>query len=365
MNKLNKSIFIGMALLSLFLLASCGEKKALTKVSEDSANSAEKQINIVCTIFPEYDWTREIAKGTNANITLLMKNGVDLHSYSPSATDIVKISSSDLFIYVGGESDVWIEDLLKSPTCKGLKTINLLEVLGDKVKVEEVVEGMQGHDHEHEGHDHEHEGHDHEHEGHVHEHEGHDHEHEGHDHEHEEPEYDEHVWLSLKNTKILTEAIANTMKEIDENNAAVYEKNTKDYIAALSALDSEYETTLKNAKNRTVVFCDRFPFRYLVNDYNISYYAAFVGCSAETEASFETIAFLAKKIDELSLAHTFTIENSDNKIANTVINTTKNKNADILMLDSLQSTTDSEIKDGKTYIGTMKQNLETLKKALL
>lgn len=337
MNKLIKSIFIGMALLSLFLLASCGEKKALTKISEDSANSAEKQINIVCTIFPEYDWTREIAKGTNTNITLLMKNGVDLHNYSPSATDIVKISSSDLFIYVGGESDVWIEDLLKSPTCKGLKTINLLEVLGDKVKEEEVVEGMQEHDHEHEEPD----------------------------HEHEEPEYDEHVWLSLKNTKILSEAIADAMKEIDVNNAAIYEKNAKDYISALSALDSEYESSLKNVKNRTVVFCDRFPFRYLVNDYNISYYAAFVGCSAETEASFETIAFLAKKIDELSLTHTFTIENSDDKIANTVINTTANKNADILVLDSLQSTTDSEIKEGKTYISTMRQNLETLKKALL
>ena len=314
-------------------------------------NSAPK---IVTTIFPEYDWVKNIL-GTNpagVELTMLLGNGADLHSYQPTVADIMKVSTCDLFIYVGGESDRWVDDALKEAVNKNMVVINLLETLGDKVKEEEIVEGMQGEDEEHEHHHDSDEA-----DG------DHHHDHDDADEE-EEIEYDEHVWLSLKNTAILCNAIADAVCKIDTKNAATYKANAADYIAKLNTLDAEYRKAVAGVPVKTVLFGDRFPFRYLVDDYGLSYYAAFVGCSAETEASFETIAFLAKKVDELSLGTILTIEGNNHKIAQTIAQNTIAKNQKILTLDSMQSVTSKDVKDGANYLSIMKTNLETLKTAL-
>lgn len=482
----------------------------------------EKSLKIVTTIFPEYDWVREVLgdQAENDELTMLLDNGVDLHSYQPTADDIVKISDCDLFIYVGGESDGWVDDALKNATNKNMKVIDLLEVLGDSVMAEEVVEGMQKTEHDHD-HDHSKEvstfeddevqdrslsdwagdwqsaypfaldgtlddafaamaekgemtakeyktyyqngyktdisniniegdhieftyedgkkvGSDYKYVGyyiqnwstgtkaamyrfeavdrtsgapiyiefndhmiepataeHFHirmsnesfdaivdpenswptffpadmtgeeicEHmEGHDHD-EDEEHEHEE-EKDEHVWLSLKNAEVLVNAISASLQELDPDNKATYAANSSAYIEKLSALDGEYQAAVDAATYQTVLFGDRFPFRYLVDDYGLSYYAAFVGCSAETEASFETISFLAKKVDELGLPCVLTIEGAQHKIAETIVQNTAEKNQKVLTMDSMQSTTSKDVKNGTTYLSVMEQNLSVLKEAL-
>ncbi len=329
-----------LALLMLVgVLAGCGK--------QNDTNKTDK-LSIVTTIFPEYDWVKEILgdKADNAEITMLLDNGVDLHSYQPTADDIVKISDCDLFIYVGGESDGWVDDALKNATNKDMKVINLLEVLGDSVKEEETVEGMQEeeHDHDHEDAD-EHD------------------DAEEHDHE-EEAEYDEHVWLSLKNAETLCDTISSALQQIDPDNKDAYAANTSAYIKKLSALDADYQAAVDAASNKTVLFGDRFPFRYLVDDYGLNYYAAFVGCSAETEASFETISFLAKKVDELKLPCVLTIEGAQHKIAETIVQNTIEKNQKVLTMDSMQSTTSKDVKNGTTYLSVMEKNLSVLKEAL-
>ncbi len=386
---------------------------AESPVAADAAKAGG--LKIVTTIFPEYDWVMNIL-GDNASgseVTMLLDNGVDLHSYQPTAEDILKISTSDVFIYVGGESDGWVDDALQESVNKDMAVINLLEVLGDSVKEEEMVEGMQGHDHDHdhdgEDHDHEDADHDHEaetdhdHEGEAdhdheaetdhdhedadhdheteadhdhedadhdheaetdHDHEDADHDHEGHDHEEGEVEYDEHVWLSLRNTETLVNSIADAICEKDPGNAGNYKANADAYTQKLKALDEEYAKAVEAASVKTLLFGDRFPFRYLVDDYGLSYYAAFVGCSAETEASFETITFLAGKVDELSLHAVMTIEGKDHRIAETIVQSTKTRDQQILTMDSMQATTSEDVANGTTYMGIMESNLEVLKEAL-
>ena len=294
--------------------------------------SAKGKISIVTTIFPEYDWVMNIL-GDNpagAEVTMLLDNGVDLHSFQPTVADILKISACDLFIYVGGESDGWVEDALKESVNKDMVVINLLETLGDRVKEEEVVEGMQEEEHDHE----------------------------------EGTEYDEHVWLSLKNASFLTEKIGEAIKNVDKANASEYDRNIAEYTGKLSALDAEYALAVREGSKDTLLFGDRFPFRYLTDDYGLKYYAAFVGCSAETEASFETVTFLANKADELSLHSIMTIEGADHRIAETVKGNTADKDQEILTLDSLQSVTAKDVKSGTTYLSVMTDNLEVLKAAL-
>ena len=302
--------------------------------SENDNNKTEK-VKIVTTIFPEYDWVRQIAgdKVSDMDITMLLDNGVDMHSYQPTADDIMKISDCDLFIYVGGESDEWVNDALKEAVNKDMQVINLLDVLGEQVKIEELVEGMQDTEHEEEE-------------------------------EHEEKEYDEHVWLSLKNAETLCDAIAEALGNADPDNKAVYDTNKAAYIDQLVSLDNQYREVVDQASMKTLLFGDRFPFRYMVDDYGLSYYAAFAGCSAESEASFETISFLAKKIDELGLKYVMTIEKSDQKIAKTIIENTQNKDQSILTLDSMQSTTSADVANGMTYLSIMEGNLNILKEAL-
>ena len=311
-----------------------GIHTAEAKTTEDT----DKKLNIVTTIFPEYDWTRAILcdRADDVNLTMLLDNGTDLHSFQPAVKDIMKVSSCDLLIYVGGESDQWIEDALESAQNKDMKTINLMEVLGDSIKEEETVEGMQESDHDHD-HDHEDE---------------------------EEKEYDEHVWTSMRNAEVICDAIAATLEEMDPENKEIYQSNAETYKEKLSALDEEYQETVDSAKQKTLIFADRFPFRYLVDDYGLNYYAAFSGCSAESEASFKTVTFLAGKVDELGVKSVLTMEKSDDRIAQTVIENTKAKDQKILQLNSMQSITSEEIADGATYLSVMEDNLGVLKEAL-
>ncbi len=343
--------FICVLLISLMSLTACGNASSTVSEAATTADAAVSErseasgFSIVTTIFPEYDWVKEIL-GNNpagAEIELLLDNGVDLHNYQPTAEDILKIAKCDLFVYVGGESDEWVEDALKEATNDGMIVINLLETLGDKVKEEEIVEGMEAEEeHEHGEAEHEEEEHD----------------------EEEGPEYDEHVWLSLANAKVLVEAIRDAVIKLDQDNSDVYSANAEAYISKIRALDDEYAQMVSASGLKTVLFGDRFPFRYLTDDYGLDYYAAFVGCSAETEASFETVIFLAKKADELGLGRIMIIDGSDGKIAETIKANTISGDQEILTLDSMQSTTAADISNGTTYLSVMKSNLEVLKKAL-
>ena len=333
--------------------------------SEAKTDDANKKFSVVCTIFPEYDWIRQLVgdKKDNYEITYLLDKGVDLHSYQPTAEDIAKIANCDLFVYVGGESDGWVDDALKESKNDKMQVVNLLETLGKNVKPEEVVEGMQEED-EHD-HDHDHDDKDHDHDDKDHDDKDHDHEDADHDHDHEEEtEYDEHVWLSLRNATVLVNTLAEKLQTIDPENKDYYAGTAADYTAKLGDLDSRYLATIKKAKVKTVLFGDRFPFRYLVDDYGLKYYAAFVGCSAETEASFETVAFLAKKTDDLKLKNVLVIENSDQKIAKKIVETTKDKNQNIVVLNSMQSITNEDIANGATYLSIMESNLKALASAL-
>ena len=333
-NIFKKSIAL-MAVLALTVccFAGCGSQGSPQVPGDDSQE--EEALQIVTTIFPEYDWVRNVL-GDNpqgAQVNLLIKNGVDPHSFQPSADDILKISTADVFVYVGGESDKWVGDALANATNENMVVVNLLEVLGDAAKEEELAEGMQG-----EAED-------------------------GEDAE-EEPEYDEHVWLSLRNAETLVTAISDALSSADPENAESYKTNAEAYIAKIQALDNEYQTAVSEAPVKTVLFGDRFPFRYLTDDYGIEYFAAFAGCSAETEASFETVTFLSKKVDELGLRSVLTIEGSDQKLAETIVQNTESKDQQILVLNSMQSVSGDDAIAGATYLGIMESNLEVLKEAM-
>lgn len=290
-----------------------------------------EKLKVVCTIFPEYDWTKYIIKGNEDKIdlSLIVKNGVDLHSFQPSTTDVVEITTADIFIYIGGVSDNWVTDVLSNSKNPDLKVINLMEVIGNRAIMTEA------HHHEENGEEH-----------------------------HHEAAPDEHIWLSLENAKLCVQEIAKTLSETAPEMAYSFAKNCSDYLYELEELNNNFQEAVDNAPEKTLIFCDRFPFKYLVKDYGLNAYAAFTGCSAETEASFETIAFLSNKLQESQLNGVITIDNSDKKIANTVIQNSKKENCTIYTLDSMQSTTLEDADNGKTYLSIMKNNLEELKKAL-
>lgn len=288
---------------------------------------ASSRIKVVTTIFPLYDWARNVAP--DAEIVMLLDGGVDLHNYQPSAADILKIADADVFLYVGGESDDWVEGALKQ-TSGNVKAVSLLEMLGDNVKAEEIVEGMEAE--EEEG-------------------------------EEEEPECDEHAWLSIKNAILAVQGIEKVLEEKNPGNASAYQNNANAYLAKLSELETKYRTFFDKVKNKNVLFGDRFPFRYLADDYDLTYYAAFAGCSAETEASFETILFLAGKMDELNLKTIYVTETSDGKIAKTIIEESKGKDAEIVTINALQSITGDQ-KDKVTYLSLMEDNLKAFESSL-
>ncbi|MCR4579177.1 MAG: metal ABC transporter substrate-binding protein [Treponema sp.] len=307
-----RKIIIPAALIALALFSSCTPKKAIL----------EDRIKIVNTVFPPYDWTSAIigmddSKTTNS---LVAKNGLDMHNYQPSTSDIIQISSADIFIYIGGESDAWVKEALKNSTNPNMKILNLMEIIKEKDSLLSEEE--------------------------------------------DENEYDEHIWLSLRKAKICVEAISQALCEKVPELAENYKKNTDEYIEELDLLDASFKSVITSTPHNTLIFCDRFPFRYLTEDYGLNYSAAFDGCSAETEASFETVARLSKNLNESGVNAVLVLENSDKKIARTVIANAKKPKCDTLVLDSLQSTALHEAFNGKTYIGTMRENLGTIKKAL-
>lgn len=332
-------------------------------------NSIEKgnsnKISIVCTTFPQYDWVKNILgeEAERFNVTLLLDNGVDMHSYQPAVKDIATAGSSNLFIYVGGESDTWVEDALKEAKNKDLKAINLMETLGNSVKEEEVVEGMQE-ERESLGHSHEKSSKEKQEQTQKESHENSQEINGQKEAADEEPEYDEHIWLSIRNAEIMVKNIEKAIEQLDSDNAKVYQTNAENYIKKLDTLDKQYANTIQNAKYKAILFGDRFPFRYMADDYDLKYYAAFAGCSAETMAGFETVTFLAKKADELRLPVILTIENSDGRIAEAVKSNTTKKNQKILAMNSLQSVTKEQIADGITYLQVMQENLSVLPEAL-
>ena len=341
---------------------------AVTFIPGRTVSVDDNSLKVVTTIFPVYDWVREVVgdQTENIDVDMLLDKGVDLHSFQPSADDIMEISTCDVFVYVGGESDAWVHDALGEATNKDMKVINLLEVLGSGAREEELVEGMEGgHDHDHEdGEDHDHEDdEDHEDEDHDHE-DGEDHDHEDEDHDHEDGELDEHVWLSLRNAEIFVNTIAGVLGEADPGHAADYTANAAAYNEKLETLDKAYQDAVKAGSTDTVLFADRFPFRYLVDDYDLDYYAAFSGCSAETEASFKTIIFLADKVNELGLRTILTIEGSDSSLAETVRESSEAKDQQIAEMNSMQNTAADDVENGVTYLAIMEENLEVLKAAL-
>ena len=300
------------AILAAFMLLSVGCGAPNVKRSG--------KINVLCTVFPLYDWARNIA-GNTAEVSLLNENGADMHSYQPTAADIVRLHSCDILIYTGGESEKWVAEVIKQSSNENLKALNLIELLGDKA----VTEREEGAERRENG-----------------------------------DETDEHIWLSLKNAEILTDKIAAALSGADNKNKDIYKTNAAKYAERLATLDKEYTEALKNAKHKAMIFADRFPFRYFTEDYGLDYYAAFPGCSAETEASFETVIFLAKKADENGDC-IFITETSNGDIAKAVNRNTAKRNKKILTLDSMQSVSKKDIKNGLTYISVMQKNLETLK----
>lgn len=293
------------------------------------------RFHIVCTTYPQYDWTLNLIRGSEdrVSVTLLMDKGGDLHNFQPSALDIARVSECDLFIYVGGESDGWVDDALKEAVNPDMRVVNMMEAVSGRLVEEEHVGQGSGHD--------------------------------GHDHEaQEEHEYDEHVWLSVRNARLIVEDIAAELAELDSGNAELYRKNCDRYIAALNALDIQYAEAVRRSSGSTLLFADRFAFRYFVEDYGIGYYAAFNGCSAETEASFNTVAFLVSKLDELALGSVIVLEGSDDRLARVVIENSAKKDQQILVLNSMQSVSQRDMRAGITYLNVMEANLKTLRQAL-
>ncbi len=388
-----KRIFVSLlVVLSVLMMTACTDDVNVN--AEDSGNT----ISVVTTIFPPYDIVKNIA-GDSADVKMLLNPGEETHSFEPSAKDILAIQEADLFIYVGGD-DVWVDSVLESLDKKP-ETIKLVDVV-DTVE-EEVKEGMEhvhshdshegeeyhenhegeGHheDHEGEGHHEDHEGEEHhenhEGEGHHEDHEGEehheDHEGEGHHKDHEGEEHhenhehkegqgvDEHVWLSIANAKVIAEVLKDKLVEIDAENKATYEEHFSDYTAKLTELEADFNSALTNRAKNVIVVADRFPFRYLVKDYNIDYYAAFTGCSSEAEMSASTMKFLIEKVREENVPVVFKIEFSNGKTAEAIAQETGSK---VLELHSLHNLSAKDFKDGEDYISVMRRNLEVLKEAL-
>ena len=335
MNKLKRTLAaLAAACLTLALLAGCSPSAPEnTGAASAPGGGDENTLRVVATIFPIYDWAREVlGQVPGVELVWLQDTGVDMHSYQPTAEDMLLVSSCDLFLYVGGTSDNWVDDALQEAVNQNMEVVSLLDVLGDAARLEELTEGMQD-DHDHDGHD------------------------------HEDAEYDEHVWLSLRNAEVLTGAIADAMGRLDPAHAEDFAANAAAYTQRLADLDREYQAAVDASPVHTLLFGDRFPFRYLVEDYGLDYYAAFPGCSAETEASFETVAFLAGKVKELDLPAVLAIENSDHRVAETIAQNAGN-GAKVLTLDSMQGVTSEDAAAGTTYLSIMESNLEVLKQAL-
>lgn len=311
---------------------------------DEAAAGENGKLQILCTSFPLYDWTRQITAGCEDSIevSLLMDQGTDPHNYQPTTDDIIRISEADILVYVGGESDRWMEDVMASVLQERRETqqyVVLMEVLKSSLREEEQIEGMQdaaagqAHGAESAG-------------------------------EEKDTEYDEHIWLSLKNASVCVQAIADAVTELDQKDSRTVVANTQGYLALLESLDGQYEEMASESPLGRVLFADRFPFLYLMKDYGLEYDAAFPGCSTETEAGFETVVFLAGRLEEYDLPAVLVMENGDRRIAETVIANTADKDQEILTLNSMQSVTLEDIGQGVTYLSVMEENLAALRTAL-
>lgn len=323
----------GTFVLGAALFSGCGS--GATPIEE----GADK-VSVVCTTFPQYDWVRNLLgdAAEEFEVSLLVKNSADIHNYQPSAQDMIAMKEADLFLYVGGESDAWVEDIMKADDTLSDKSVSLVAALGDKSLVEEIVEGMD-HDHEH-GHGHEK------------------------DHEHADEVLDEHVWLSLENAEILCQYISGRLQELAPDEAVVIAENTATYVKELHELGVEYQEVVDESAHNALIFGDRFPFRYLTEDYDLEYYAAFAGCNAEVEAGFDTIIGLAGKVDELKVPCVLVIDGSDKSLAEAILQAAGKSDKEILTLDSMQSVSWEDILGGANYLDIMRANLEVLRKAL-
>ncbi len=292
--------------------------------SGGSSREGAEKLRIVTTIFPQYDFARQVT-GDKAELTMLLHPGAESHSYEPSPKDIIKIQQSNIFIYVGGESDKWVDEVLSSLDTGNMRIIKLMDCV-DALK-EEHVEGM---DAEHED-------------------------------EADGYEYDEHVWTSPKNAIKITKKISEAACEADKQNASYYKENTQSYLDKLKALDSSFTLAVKEAKRQVMVFGDRFPFRYFADAYGLDYYAAFPGCSSETEPSAATLKFLIDKVRDEKIPYVFTIEMSDQKVADTICEAAGAKK---LLFHSCHNVTKEEFESGVTYVSLMQENYKNLLAAL-
>lgn len=348
--KLSKILFSFIpASVLLLLLAGCAPGN--TSTTEDSG-----KICAVATIFPQYDFLRQIG-GDHLELTMLLNPGAESHSFEPTPADMITVSQSDLFVYVGGDSDAWVETILESVDTSEKEIVTLMDCV--ETVAEEDVEGMETH-------------------GHAHDHEDsdpgqndadaltasestRDNANTDHDHDHEETEQDEHVWTSPQNAIRIVEKLRDALIAIDPENAGDYTQNAADYIGKLEHLDQEFQETVDTAKHHTIILGDRFPFRYLADAYGLDYYAAFPGCSSESEASAKTIAFLIDKVKEEQIPVVFTIELSNEKMTDSICEATGAKK---LLLHSCHNVTKDDFEQGITYLDLMERNVQALKEAL-
>ena len=301
----------------LFGLSACRQNK------NTAARNANGKTNITTTIFAPYDFVRQIA-GDRVNLSMLLPPGSESHSFEPSPRDIITIQNSDIFIYIGGESDAWVSRILKSMNTDKMKILALMDAVD--VVEEETVEGMEE-DNDDGG----------------------------------ETAYDEHVWTSPKNAILIVRAITTLLCEADAANADLYNKNADAYITELTDLDNAFKKVTANAKRKTIVFGDRFPFRYFADAYGLEYFAAFPGCSTETEPSAATVKFLINKIKAEKIPVVFHIELSNEKLAETISGETGAKK---LLLHACHNIAKQDFNSGTTYLGLMRSNVKNLQEAL-
>ena len=301
----------------IMLLCGC------TLQNNTSKNNGGK-INIVTTVFPLYDFARNVA-GDKANTDMLVTFGADVHSYEPTPRDIIKIIDSDLFINLGSSVDEWTDKVTEAADGKSLNTLSAMDSVD--IKDEEAVEGME----EERGHS-----------------------------EHT-PEPDEHIWTSPKNAELIVKSICSALEKADPSNAGYYKKNAENYIYELNRLDGDIRSAVEGAKRKTVVFADRFPMRYFSDEYGLEYFAAFPGCSSESEPSAATISFLIEKVKSEHIPVVFFTETSDGKVADTICEAS---GAEKLLFHSCHNITKQQFDGKATYISLMKQNLKALQTAL-
>lgn len=324
--------------------------------------TAEHDENVIlCTTFAAYDWVREILGDTDTfTCRMLVDNGVDLHSYQPSAQDIMKIADCRMLVYVGGESDTWVSDALAESGNEDIIAISLLDLVGDRALNEVELEGVEGHHH------HDHDGEDHDHEAESADHADRKSEDANGQHtaqDNHDDHYDEHVWLSLKNAIVCTETLADAIMELDTEYSQNYAANAKAYTGKLETLDADYQTMRDASTQTTILIGDRFPFLYLAEDYDIHYFAAYSGCSADVEASVHTVTYLAEKLKEYKLPAIYVVDNGTDSLANTIAESA-DMTPEILHLSSMQSVTKEDIQKGCTYLSYMEENLQMLKEGL-